>query len=220
MATDGPVCDRCGVEQAHFRFCPQCQLFVCSDCWESDRAVCLTCARPNLPGPGQVPMAIRSTIGQRSLGVSATDSRLGRALTGPSGELPAPAGGIPGPAVRRPSRRSAMARVLIAAVAASSLVIVAVYAGPLVSGLLVGDGGAPSPSASATPEGSVRSGQSSPRPAGRSYVVRAGDTLRSIALSAYGNEERWRRIYRANRALIRDPNVLKVGMTLIIPRHP
>ena len=216
-AGDGPVCDRCGVEQAHFRFCPQCQLFVCSDCWESDGAVCLTCARPNLPGPGQVPMAIRSTIGQRSLGVSATDSRLGRALTGPSGELPAPAGVVPGAAIRRSSRRPAVARALIVAVAASTLIIVAVYAGPALSGLLVDDGGAPSPPALATPEGSVRSGQSSPRPAGRTYVVRAGDTLRSIALRAYGNEERWRRIFRANRALIRDPDVLKVGTSLVIP---
>ena len=110
-----------------------------------------------------------------------------------------------------------MARAVIVAIGASALVIVAVYAGPVLSGLLVDDGGAPSPPALATPEGSVRSGQSSPGPAGRTYVVRAGDTLRSIALSAYGNEERWRRIYRANRALIRDPDVLKVGTPLVIP---
>ena len=107
--------------------------------------------------------------------------------------------------------------MLMVAVAASMLVVVAVYAGPVLSGLLADDDGAPSPPALATPEGSVRSGQSSPKPAGRTYVVRAGDTLRSIALRAYGNEERWRRIYRANRALIRDPDVLVVGTTLTIP---
>ena len=83
--------------------------------------------------------------------------------------------------------------------------------------LLADDGGAPSPPALATPEGSVRSGQSSPKPAPRTYVVRAGDTLTSIALRAYGNEGRWRAIYRANRALIRDPDVLVVGTTLTIP---
>ena len=110
-----------------------------------------------------------------------------------------------------------MARMLIVAVAASTMVIVAVYAGPVLSELLGDDGGAPSLPALATPEGSVRSGQSSPRPAGRTYVVRAGDTLRSIALRAYGNEERWRRIYRANKASIRDPDVLVVGTTLTIP---
>lgn len=110
-----------------------------------------------------------------------------------------------------------MARAVIVAVAAGALIIVAVYAGPVVSGLLSGDGAAPSPPALATPEGSVRSGQSSPRPAGRTYVVRAGDTLRSIAISAYGNEARWREIYRANRAAIRDPDVLVVGTTLTIP---
>ena len=216
--SDGPACDRCGrTDNARYRFCPECQLFVCSRCWDSDPAVCLTCSRPKLPVPGQMPTSIRSTIGQRSLGVPATDSRLGRALTGPSGELPVSAGGVSGPAVRRSSRGPAMVRMLMVAVAASMLVVVAVYAGPVLSGLLADDDGAPSPPALATPEGSVRSGQSSPRPAGRTYVVRAGDTLRSIALRAYGNEERWRRIYRANRALIRDPDVLVVGTTLTIP---
>ena len=110
-----------------------------------------------------------------------------------------------------------MARALIVAVVASALLVVAVYAAPVVLRLLAGDGGAPSPSALATPEGSVQSGQSSPRPAGRTYVVRAGDTLRSIAVGAYGTEARWRAIYRANRAAIRDPDVLVVGMTLTIP---
>jgi hypothetical protein len=217
MANDSPVCDRCGVEQANFRFCPRCQLFVCTACWQNDEAVCLSCARPNLPGPGQVPLSIRGTIGQRSLGVSTSASRLGQALTGPSGELPAPAGGASGPAVRPSSRRLATARAVIAAVVASALLIIAVYAGPVLSRLLVDDGDAPSPHAMASPEGSVRSGQSSPRPAGRTYVVRAGDTLRSIARSVYGNEGRWREIYRANRASIRNPDVLVVGTTLTIP---
>src|SRR6188474_3782045 len=128
-ANDSPVCDRCGIQQTQFRFCPQCQLFVCSQCWENDGAVCLSCARPNLPGPGQVPVAIRSTIGQRSLGVSATDSRLGRALTGPSGELPAPAG-VRTPPTRRATRRPAMARAVVVAVVASVMLVVGVYAVP------------------------------------------------------------------------------------------
>jgi nucleoid-associated protein YgaU len=110
-----------------------------------------------------------------------------------------------------------MARAVIVAVAASALLVVAVYAAPVVQRLLGDDGAAPLPPVLATPEGSVRSGQSSPKPAGRTYVVRAGDTLRSIALRAYGNEGRWREIYRVNRASIRDPDVLVVGTRLTIP---
>ena len=110
-----------------------------------------------------------------------------------------------------------MARAVIVAVVASVMLVVAVYAAPVVSRLLADDGATPSPTALATPEGSVQSGHSTPRPAGRTYVVRAGDTLRSIAVSAYGNEARWREIYRANRAAIRDPDVLVVGTTLTIP---
>jgi len=161
-------------------------------------------------------MAIRSTIGQRSLGVSATDSRLGRALTGPTGEVPPPTG-VRSAATRPSLRRPAMARAVIVAVVASVMLVVAVYAAPVVSRLLADDGATPSPTALATPEGSVQSGRSTPRPAGRTYVVRAGDTLRSIAVSTYGNEARWREIYRANRAAIGDPDVLVVGTTLTIP---
>jgi len=102
------------------------------------------------------------------------------------------------------------------AVVASVMLVVGVYAVPVVSRLLA-DGGAPSPPALSTPEGSVQAGHSSPRPTGHTYVVRAGDTLRSIALTAYGNEARWRAIYRANRAAIRDPDALVVGTNLTIP---
>ena len=219
MANDRPVCDRCGVEQAHFRFCPGCQLFVCSACWEKDGAVCLTCARPNLPGPGQVPLAIRGTIGQRSLGVSASASRLGQALTGPTSEVAPPAERAGTPPAPLASRRSRLASALLIAFATSALLLVALYGGPVLSRLLADDGGAPPPSPPvfASPEGAVQGQRSSPKPARRTYLVRAGDTLRTIALAAYGDEERWIAIYRANRRTISDPDVLKVGTTLTIP---
>ncbi len=102
-------------------------------------------------------------------------------------------------------------------VVSSALLLLALYAGPVLSRLVADDGLGASPPAVATPEGGVRSNRSSPKPKHRTHVVRAGDTLRSIALSAYGNAARWRDIYRANRASIRDPDVLKVGTRLTIP---
>jgi nucleoid-associated protein YgaU len=49
------------------------------------------------------------------------------------------------------------------------------------------------------------------------YVVRAGDTLRSLAHTFYGDEEEWRRILAANRDQIPNPDVLQVGTRLLIP---
>ena len=186
--------------------------------WQNDEAVCLSCARPNLPGPGQVPLSIRGTIGQRSLGASTSASRLGQALAGPTGEVAPPAGrasgGPPGPLA---SRRSRLASAVLIALATSALLLVALYGGPVLSHLLADDGGAPSPSVLATQESAVQGQRSSPKPARRTYVVRAGDTLRSIAVTVYGDEERWNEIYRANRTTIRNPDELKVGTSLVIP---
>ena len=51
----------------------------------------------------------------------------------------------------------------------------------------------------------------------RTYRVRAGDTLMSIAArkDVYGNWRQWRKIARANK--IRDPKKLKIGQVLRIP---
>lgn len=50
------------------------------------------------------------------------------------------------------------------------------------------------------------------------HVVQPGDSLSSLARAYLRNPERWKRIYRANQATIRDPNVLSAGMVLAIPR--
>ena len=59
-------------------------------------------------------------------------------------------------------------------------------------------------------------------PAGRSdtYVVQKGDSLWSIAAKPeiYGKATRWRRIFDANRDLLKSPDRLKAGMQLKIPR--
>ena len=79
-----------------------------------------------------------------------------------------------------------------------------------------------------TPEGAVHDSRSSIReqPSARptprtveprTYAVRAGDTLRSLARRFYGSEEQWRRIYLRNRGNLPDPETLRVGQVLIIP---
>ncbi len=49
----------------------------------------------------------------------------------------------------------------------------------------------------------------------RIYTVRAGDTLRRIALEHYGNGSRWTRIARYNN--IRNADHIRVGQRLRIP---
>lgn len=51
----------------------------------------------------------------------------------------------------------------------------------------------------------------------RSYTVQKGDTLSEIAKKYYGDANKWRTIYNANKSKISDPKKLKVGTKLIIP---
>jgi nucleoid-associated protein YgaU len=53
--------------------------------------------------------------------------------------------------------------------------------------------------------------------AGRTYVVRSGDTLFSISRKFYKSSKRWKEILEANRKSIRDPKKLTVGEKLVIP---
>jgi nucleoid-associated protein YgaU len=53
------------------------------------------------------------------------------------------------------------------------------------------------------------------------HVVRSGETLSSIAGRVYGDENAWRALFDANRALIGpDPDRLEVGMKLKVPKRP
>lgn len=69
---------------------------------------------------------------------------------------------------------------------------------------------APVPQAdgASSPEGSVDS---------HLYVVVKGDSLSRIAAGQYGNPQKWRRIYEANRDLIKDPDLIYPGQQLRIP---
>jgi len=61
--------------------------------------------------------------------------------------------------------------------------------------------------------------QTAPAPsAAADYVVKPGDTLRSIAQDQYGDASQWPRIYDANRDVIgSDPDSLQAGTTLKLP---
>jgi nucleoid-associated protein YgaU len=67
----------------------------------------------------------------------------------------------------------------------------------------------------------VESGSSStaPTPAASSktYVVQEGDSLSKIAKREYGNANDWRKIFEANRDLIKNPDLIYPGQTLKIP---
>lgn len=54
-------------------------------------------------------------------------------------------------------------------------------------------------------------------PATTTYVVQKGDSLSKIAKHHYGNANDWRRIFEANRDLIKDPDLIHPGQTLKIP---
>jgi nucleoid-associated protein YgaU len=75
--------------------------------------------------------------------------------------------------------------------------------------------------------GNVMSGGSStapaaPQPAGtvdseKTYVVVAGDSLSKIAKREYGDANKWRAIYEANKDVINDPDLIYPGQELKVP---
>lgn len=74
----------------------------------------------------------------------------------------------------------------------------------------------------------VRSGSSSTAPdaeveqrpsseSTRTYTVVAGDSLSKIAKREYGDANEWKRIYEANRHIIKNPDLIYPGQELSIP---
>jgi LysM repeat protein len=61
--------------------------------------------------------------------------------------------------------------------------------------------------------------QAAPSGLGRSYTVRAGDTLSGIAQRFYGRSDDWHGLYAANQSKISDPSLIYVGEELRLPRH-
>jgi soluble lytic murein transglycosylase-like protein len=74
------------------------------------------------------------------------------------------------------------------------------------------------PASSTTPVQRVELTSSvKPVPPAHVYVVRAGDTLWSIAQRFYGNPLMWSHIYYANESQINNPNEIHEGQKLTIP---
>lgn len=61
----------------------------------------------------------------------------------------------------------------------------------------------------------VQGGSSST--AAKIYEVVAGDSLSKIAKREYGNASQWKRIYEANREILKDPDKIFPGQKLNIP---
>lgn len=56
-----------------------------------------------------------------------------------------------------------------------------------------------------------------PKPESVTYTVVAGDSLWKIAKTCLGSGFKWESIYEANKAVIKNPNVIFVGQELLIP---
>lgn len=52
---------------------------------------------------------------------------------------------------------------------------------------------------------------------GRTVVVKRGDTLTTLAEKHYGTMTAWRKIFTANKAVLKDPNFIPVGVRLRLP---
>lgn len=54
-------------------------------------------------------------------------------------------------------------------------------------------------------------------PAAKTYTVARGDSLSKIAKHIYGNANRWRDIFEANRDQLDDPDLIQPGQVLKLP---
>jgi len=82
---------------------------------------------------------------------------------------------------------------------------------------------APAPAA-AWPQESPASKSASAAPempaAPKTYIVKKGDTLEKIAAEMYGDGSKWRRIFKANKEMLKSPNKIYAGQKLMIPALP
>jgi len=49
------------------------------------------------------------------------------------------------------------------------------------------------------------------------YTVQKGDSLSKIAKHEYGDANKWRKIFEANKDIIKDPDLIYPGQELKIP---
>jgi nucleoid-associated protein YgaU len=51
------------------------------------------------------------------------------------------------------------------------------------------------------------------------YKVKSGDSLSKISSRIYGDPSQWRKIYDANRDIIKNPDMIHPGQHLVIPKE-
>ena len=66
-------------------------------------------------------------------------------------------------------------------------------------------------------EGFADSAATTTTSAGRTYTVKAGDSLSKIAKEVYGDAGQWKKIHEANRAEVPNPDLIHPGQTLQLP---
>lgn len=73
----------------------------------------------------------------------------------------------------------------------------------------------------AAPAGATASSGSASKaaspPLGHGYTVQPGDSLSKIAKKIYGEADRWKEIWEANRAKIPNPDLIHPGLELQLP---
>lgn len=72
-------------------------------------------------------------------------------------------------------------------------------------------------SSSTAPDAEIERGPTSETT--KTYTVVAGDSLSKIAEHEYGDPNEWRRIYEANKHIIKNPDLIYPGQQLTIPER-
>jgi nucleoid-associated protein YgaU len=54
-------------------------------------------------------------------------------------------------------------------------------------------------------------------PTARMYIVQSGDSLSKISKKFYGDANKWKRIFEANRDVVKNPDLIQPGWKLQIP---
>ena len=78
-------------------------------------------------------------------------------------------------------------------------------------------GDKPKPDFSNVTSGSSSTAPAPAKPAAKTYTVVAGDNLSKIAKKLYGDANKWKKLFEANRDTIKNPDLIKIGQVLRVP---
>ena len=78
-------------------------------------------------------------------------------------------------------------------------------------------GDKPKPDFSNVTSGSSSTAPAPATPAAKTYTVVAGDSLSKIAKKLYGDANKWKKIFEANKDIIKNPDLIHPGQVLKLP---